>query len=151
MGSVAPWHVGSSQTRDQTHAWQEIKPCIGRRILIHCITREVLQNNLKKYTMGACIKDYDFDSFCSPVTLILCMCIHQDVLWLKVFLHFVAFRRRGWRKVTPVFGLLSSLLPPSCTPFTSLGRQCSELRELENTELKTFSSFVSPSIWTSAL
>ena len=28
-------HVGSSWTRDQTHV-----PCIGRRLLIHCATRE---------------------------------------------------------------------------------------------------------------
>ena len=33
---VAPWHVGSSQTRDRT--WV---PCIGRRILNHCATGEV--------------------------------------------------------------------------------------------------------------
>ena len=36
MGLVAPRHVGSSQTRDQTHV-----PCIGRQILNHCATREV--------------------------------------------------------------------------------------------------------------
>ena len=35
-GLVAPWHVGSSWTRDRTHV-----PCIGRRILNHCATREV--------------------------------------------------------------------------------------------------------------
>ena len=35
-GLVAPWHVESSQTRDGTHV-----SCIGRRILTHCITREV--------------------------------------------------------------------------------------------------------------
>ena len=35
MGSVAPWHVASSQIRDQTHV-----PCIGKRIFILC-TREV--------------------------------------------------------------------------------------------------------------
>ena len=34
-GLVAPWHVGSSQTRVRTHV-----PCIGRRILNHCATRE---------------------------------------------------------------------------------------------------------------
>ena len=34
-GLAAPQHVGSSQTRDQTHV-----SCIGRRILIHCTTRE---------------------------------------------------------------------------------------------------------------
>ena len=32
---VAPWHVGSSQTRARTHV-----PCIGRQILNHCATRE---------------------------------------------------------------------------------------------------------------
>ena len=34
-GLVAPWHVGSSQTRARTHV-----PCIGRQILNHCATRE---------------------------------------------------------------------------------------------------------------
>ena len=34
-GLVAPRHVGSSQTRAQTHV-----PCIGRQILNHCATRE---------------------------------------------------------------------------------------------------------------
>ena len=33
---VAPWHAGSSQTRDRTRV-----PCIGRRILNHCAAREV--------------------------------------------------------------------------------------------------------------
>ena len=36
-GSVAPWLVGSSQTRDQTHL-----SCTGRRILNHWITRGAL-------------------------------------------------------------------------------------------------------------
>ena len=34
-GLVAPWHVGSSWTRARTRV-----PCIGRRILNHCATRE---------------------------------------------------------------------------------------------------------------
>ena len=34
-GPVAPWHVGSSQTRARTRV-----PCIGRQILNHCATRE---------------------------------------------------------------------------------------------------------------
>ena len=34
-GLVAPWHVGSSQTRARTRV-----PCIGRQILNHCATRE---------------------------------------------------------------------------------------------------------------
>ena len=37
-GLVALQHVGSSRTRDQTCV-----PCIGRRILNHCGTREALQ------------------------------------------------------------------------------------------------------------
>ena len=36
MGLVAPWHVGSSQTRDRTRV-----PSVGRQILNHCATREV--------------------------------------------------------------------------------------------------------------
>ena len=35
-GLVASRHAGSSRTRDRTHV-----PCIGRRILNHCTTREV--------------------------------------------------------------------------------------------------------------
>ena len=35
MGLVAPRHVGSSRTRARTDV-----PCIGRRILNHCATRE---------------------------------------------------------------------------------------------------------------
>ena len=34
-GLVAPWHVGSSQTRARTRV-----PCIGRQTLNHCATRE---------------------------------------------------------------------------------------------------------------
>ena len=34
---VAPKHMGSSQTRNRTNV-----PCIGRRILNHCATREGL-------------------------------------------------------------------------------------------------------------
>ena len=37
QGSVALWHVESSQSRD----WTSV-PCIGRKILIHCTTMEVL-------------------------------------------------------------------------------------------------------------
>ena len=36
-GPVAPRHAGSSQTRARTRV-----PCIGRRILNHCATREAL-------------------------------------------------------------------------------------------------------------
>ena len=42
-GLVAPRHVGSSWTRARTRA-----PCIGRRILNHCATREALMWILEK-------------------------------------------------------------------------------------------------------
>ena len=44
-GLVAPWHVGSSQTRARTRV-----PCIGRRILNHCTTREALQLSFRLMT-----------------------------------------------------------------------------------------------------
>ena len=51
-GLVAPRHVGSSQTRARTCV-----PCIGRRILNHCATREVLKTVifLKNYVLSICI------------------------------------------------------------------------------------------------
>ena len=42
-GLVAPWHVQSSRTRDQTRV-----PCLGRQILNHCTTREVLYHLVLK-------------------------------------------------------------------------------------------------------
>ena len=39
MGLAAPWHVGSSRTRAQTH-----DPCIGKWILNHWTSREVLNS-----------------------------------------------------------------------------------------------------------
>ena len=52
-GLVAPWHVGSSQTRARTRV-----PCIGRQILNHCATREALSqhNFLKNLFIFGCVK-----------------------------------------------------------------------------------------------
>ena len=48
MGLAAPWHVGSSSTRDQT-----LVPCIGRQILLHCTGRRIGQSLLFFfYTQG---------------------------------------------------------------------------------------------------
>ena len=44
MGLVAPWHVGSSQTRARTRV-----PCIGRQTLNHCATREAQKCVSKTY------------------------------------------------------------------------------------------------------
>ena len=59
MGLVALWHVGSSQTRDRTRV-----PCIGRRILKHCTTREVLhvllnRSNYQHSTETTCVNIAD--------------------------------------------------------------------------------------------
>ena len=43
-GLVAPWHVESSQTRDQNCV-----PCIGKQVLNHWTTREVLNPIFKIY------------------------------------------------------------------------------------------------------
>ena len=43
-GLVAPWHVGSFRTRARTRV-----PCVGRRILNHCATREALELPFKQY------------------------------------------------------------------------------------------------------
>ena len=53
-GLIAPRHVGSSRIRAQTHV-----PCIGRRILNHCTTREVprdccLEERKDKFTCPQC-------------------------------------------------------------------------------------------------
>ena len=45
-GLVAPWHVGSSRTRARTRV-----PCIGRRILNHCATREA---QIVRFKQGNC-------------------------------------------------------------------------------------------------
>ena len=55
-GLVAPQHVGSSRTRAGTHV-----PCIGRRILNHCTTREApkdefLLQNFKVYILNFCTR-----------------------------------------------------------------------------------------------
>ena len=51
-GLVAPRHVGSSQTRDRTRV-----PCIGRRILNHCTTKEA-------YLFRICLKSFKIGLSC---------------------------------------------------------------------------------------
>ena len=50
MGLVASWYVESSQTRDLTHV-----PCIGKWVLIHCATREVLMCTIFKVSLDSTI------------------------------------------------------------------------------------------------
>ena len=57
MGSAARRHVGSSRTRTRTRV-----PCIGRRILNHCSTREALPQSLIQQ-LCICFLKLLFDSF----------------------------------------------------------------------------------------
>ena len=61
MGLIALWHVGSSQTRAQTHV-----PCIGRWILNHCATRETPIISLNKLSA--------LFFFSSPSGTPICIC-----------------------------------------------------------------------------
>ena len=54
-GPVAPRHVGSSQTRARTRV-----PCIGRRILNRCTTREALHFNFKTQLGSYCVNGIVF-------------------------------------------------------------------------------------------
>ena len=51
-GLVAPWHMGSSQTKDQT-----LIPCISRWILNHWATREV-----RCVCVCVCVKERERES-----------------------------------------------------------------------------------------
>ena len=66
-GLVAPWHVGSSQTRARTRV-----PCISRQILNHCATREALfKNSLYQFSM--------YDIFCKYFSLILLFAFYHQL------------------------------------------------------------------------
>ena len=58
-GLAAPRHVGSSRTRARTCV-----PCVGRRILNHCATREVLIFGFK--TCFGCPDGCPHSSLCVP-------------------------------------------------------------------------------------
>ena len=60
MGLVAPWHVGSSQTRNRTSV-----PFIARQVLNHWITREAPSWVSQKIKLGLWILSLTGDQFCS--------------------------------------------------------------------------------------
>ena len=60
MGLVPQRHVGSSRTRDRTHV-----PCIGKRILNHCATREVLLRSSYANLCSFSLKILPYFSFSS--------------------------------------------------------------------------------------
>ena len=58
-GSVALWHVESPRTRNWIHV-----PCLGRQIIIHCATREIIK-------------------FC----FLILMWLHKCMLFVKLYRH----------------------------------------------------------------
>ena len=50
-GRVAPWHVASSWTRDQTHV-----PCTGRQTLYHWAARGARQFVSNQWVIGSCLE-----------------------------------------------------------------------------------------------
>ena len=96
MELVAPQHVESSWTRDRTCV-----PCIGRRILIHCTTREVWTAALIwVFSLPA------YPSACQP-TLLDLPSLHNNISqFLKVYLSpsvYTLFALFLWRTLTHSF------------------------------------------------
>ena len=88
MGLVAPRHVGSSRTRARTYV-----PCIGRWILNHCATREVLEMDFLKIKTGCKWAEQGSKSACygaqgdyNIVTRIII--IRSFQIWVLPFLQF---------------------------------------------------------------
>ena len=80
--SAAPWHVGSSQTRARTRV-----PCIGRRILYHCATREPPQKTLflKIYTIFSPVSSSSTEFIhtqSTPNHIITHTHIYQSIIYL---------------------------------------------------------------------
>ena len=65
-GSVAPWHVGSSWTREGTHV-----SCIGRWILNHWTTREVPSPPFLQHTTVSHTRKFPF----VVVVVVYCSCL----------------------------------------------------------------------------
>ena len=68
-GLVAPRHVGSSRTRARTHV-----PCIGRRVLNHCTTREVSESTQSDFftsPISGTVPNASLEQHKQPVSLSL--------------------------------------------------------------------------------
>ena len=76
-GLVAPRHVGSSWTRAQTRV-----PCIGRRILNHCATREALVIVFKFIKPDSKITDWNLfiSLFNTHSSIITSVCIFLNTV-----------------------------------------------------------------------
>ena len=80
-GPVAPWHVGSSQTRARTRV-----PCIGRQTLNHCATREAPISFL--FSLSLSLSPPFFPYFLSiyPTLSLFCLCHHFLIFKMGIIL-----------------------------------------------------------------
>ena len=79
-GPAAPRHVGSSQTRARTRV-----PCIGRRILNHCATREAPKKLFLKYILKIPDRCQKHQSKCKVISF---QAIHVNFLLLLLLFVF---------------------------------------------------------------
>ena len=76
-GLVAPWHMGSSQTRSRTRV-----PCIGRQTLNHCATREAPKYSFWCYCKWNCSPNFFFRLFIINVQKCK-WCVYADFIFCK--------------------------------------------------------------------
>ena len=79
MGPAAPWHVGSSQTRDRTRV-----PCTGRRTPNHRATREALFPVFKFYFLVIFFENL-LPSFLNFYILFFCLFLFSSVVFYFTF------------------------------------------------------------------
>ena len=119
VGSVALWHVGSSQTRDQTDV-----PCIGQWTLNPWTTRETLCHILVSKVFDFCCGIWVLLAvvcrvfFCVCVCVCVCVCINMYI-WLhgvltvahRIFVALCRIFHCGARTLVVVHGL------STCSPW----------------------------------
>ena len=100
-GSVAPWHVGSSWTRDRTYV-----PCIGNWLLNHWTTRKVpiAYSCLLCHSLGAIgAWVYLWIFYPIPWTFCLFLCFCASTIPSFFFLVFIYLAVSGLSRVCGIF------------------------------------------------
>ena len=109
MGLVAPQHVGSSRARARTRV-----PCIGRRILNHCATREApfeILNNTPPRKISLTAPDSP-----PPNHSLISTLVSADLPWLVEVPFLLCEPRQPWAILVPLsicvhLGRLLNLFP----------------------------------------
>ena len=135
MGLVASQPVGSSCTRARTHV-----PCIGRWILNHCATREIL--TILEITLFVAGFQHQF----SDIKLVACNSIQSWYQLPRVRVKLYRFRTTSFTRLPPLQTPVTSFAfspkhPTSAWSITNSGRASHSLLRFNNsiewlTELK---------------